>query len=179
MTTYIVAGWPRSGTSREIEALIAGGMTAVWNPHRSKAARWASTMDFKVNDDLYELSSKQYGAAGFPRAYEGKLIKVLGENILRVVPGQYKVVFLTRKPTSIGESYLTAFGRPIDVEDYHERVANLLGTLALRHDMDIHVADFDNVTADPMQHFTNLRDFDWPVGVGKAASVIDPKKVRF
>ena len=106
---YIVAGSQRTGTSMMMQALMAGGLQADFDPSRDQMNAQYGDEDYKPNaGGFYELRKDQYHAVGFPRAHEGKLIKVLNEGVLKIAPRSagdpYRIVFMRRDAEEMRQS---------------------------------------------------------------------------
>ena len=115
MPTYIVGGSQRTGTSMMMQALMAGGLEADYDPNRDRMNDQHGDEHYKPNaGGFYELRREKYQAIGFPRAHEGKLIKVLNEGILKIAPRDpadpYRIVFMRRDPEEMRQSWQAFFG---------------------------------------------------------------------
>ena len=179
-TTYIVSGFMRTGTSMMMAALEAGGLEAVKDGSRDDFNKSHSDDNYKPNiDGLYELDLSKIIKPDFPRQYEGRLIKILSEQINGISPMQYKVVFMLRDPEEIRQSCEAAFNRRIDVTDYQERMQALIRLLRNRKDMEVVVFQYRDVIENPRKYFDMLDFFGWPIDAEMAAAKIDPKLYRF
>ena len=84
---YVVSGFMRTGTSMMMKALEAGGMDASYKQSRDVMKDHYADEYYNPNiGGLYELEKQDYQKWDFPRDYEGKLIKALGE--------LYKILFI-------------------------------------------------------------------------------------
>jgi len=179
---YIVSGYMRTGTSMMMRALEAGGLDAVKNPTREKMNDQYGDKDYKPNPGgFYELQRREYMQFGFPRMYEGKLIKCLHGGLWRMVVGDYKIVFMMRDTEEIRQSYEAFFGNklPPTFEKYEEIMQDSIDMLKNRLDTQIDVFQYREVIKDPMKHFNTLKNQGWPIDTDKAISVIDPSLLRF
>jgi len=176
---YLVSGHPRSGTSMMMQVLEAGGMEAVRNPKRDKFNDQHSDEFYKPNPEgLYELESRQVRRLGFPRGLDGKLIKVVTLNLLYLSVHEYSVIFMTRDPEEIRQSYEAAFGQKIGAPEHIQRwVDEALLLLGNRKDVkQLSIIPYRGFLDTPRPYLESL---GWPIDVGKALSVIDPAKCRF
>ena len=183
MTTYVISGHPRSGTSMMMQAFIAGGMDAVWSQAREALRKWKGDADYDPNSaGLYELSDRQMKLPGFPRMYEGKLFKVMYSGVVHMVPGDYRVIFMRRNWEETRESYRAFFGgqmfNGIDAETFQSIMDDYSGILKERRDMDVTELWYDDVLASPDATFEMLRERGWPINAAAAAQVVDPSLKR-
>lgn len=184
VTTYIVSGYMRSGTSVMMKALVAGGLEAVWDTKRDqKMIDPNSDEQYRVNESLYELADADYARPGFPNQYQGKLIKVLWGWALLMSPGDYRVVFMLREPEEIRQSYRGAFGgrpHPLWGSDFYRwAMASTIRALHRRHDVQITLIWLRRLIDDPLGQFQRLREQGWPIEVFAAAETIDPELYRY
>jgi hypothetical protein len=177
---YVVTGYMRTGTSMMMQALAAGGLTPAFAPERE-------TMNARFGDEhyrpnaggFYEVALSEYEEAGFPLAYEGKLIKVLDWAVARMAPHEYRVVYMRRDPEEIRQSFEAAFGSRLDVSHYEARTARNIALLNNRKDVQLVVCSYRQVIRNPSAHFLGLWEEGWPVDVDAAAAAIDPARCRF
>jgi hypothetical protein len=182
---YIVSGYPRSGTSMMMRALIAGGLDAAHRDTRNAMARRASDDDYQPNpeNELFELHDWEYRAFGFPLAFTGKLIKAVTVHArnLDVVPGGTRVVFMRRDPEEIRQSYLAFFParRPPTVEEIVNDVEWTLRQMRDRRSFDLVEFGYRDVLECPFGHFAELAGRGWPIDPVVAAKVVDPARIRY
>lgn len=184
MTIYIVAGSQRTGTSMMMRALMAGGLEADYDPSRDAMNDRHGDDHYRPNDGgFYELRRDQYQASGFPRAHEGKLIKVLNEGVLKIAPrsqaDRYKIVFMRRDFEEMRQSWVAFFGVGADHPglrgDAQQRMADILGILRLRRDVDVLPLQYRDVVAAPLRTFEALAAIGWPIEPGSAAAEVRPE----
>jgi len=181
MTTYIVSGYMRSGTSMMMHALEAGGLEAAF-ADREYLNRRHGDIHYKPNPDgFYELTRREYSQPGFPRMYDGKLVKVLMGGIPRIAAGDHKVVFMRRDYEEIRQSYEAFFDSKMQLSEdaYYQRVEDTLGILRVRGDVQLDVFNYRAVVEVPLLTFAQLNYNGWPIDGVKAACVIDEKQCRF
>lgn len=187
MTTYLVSGYMRTGTSMMMEALIAGGLEAVYSPERQTLTDQWGGDGYVPNEEYYELPYYRTKVAGFPRMYEGKLLKILYGGISDLAPlsNGLRVVFMRRDPEEIRQSEEAFFKRqkaPLWLCDggYERRMDLAMDHLHNRRDvLSVTELQYRDVLADPLMAFNLLRGEGWPIDVAVAALVVDPAKCRF
>lgn len=177
---YIVSGYMRSGTSMMMRALEAGGLEAVYSKKRDENMnrRWGEP-DFIPNDSYYELEWADYMAPDFPRAYEGKLIKVMRGHLIKIPPGEYRVVVMRRPAREIALSYMAAFGDvPTEVERGFDAAMDTYVSILRdrRSFLSVDEVWFRDAVERPHEVLSRL---GWPIDVEKAASVPARDRVRF
>ena len=182
-TIYIISGFMRSGTSMMMRALEAGGLTAVFNPNRDRMKEVYGDDKYVPNPAFYELSRSEYLRYGFPRGYEGKLIKCLWGGLPKlVVVGDYRVVFMLRDPEEIRQSYEAFFDAEAPMEvlnNYRQVMQDSIGLLNNRKDTAVEVFQYRQVVKAPLPHFERLAQAGWPIDPVRAAAVVDPELCRF
>lgn len=178
--TYIVSGYMRSGTSMMMQALQAGGLEAVY-ADRSFLNKRHGDEHYTPNEEYYELKRENYLQPGFPRMYEGKLLKVLMGGLPKLVAGDYKIVFMLRDFEEIRQSYEAFFdAQPkLDEETYQQRVEDTLGIMRQRKDVYVQPMQYRDVLEEPELAFGVLRGNGWPIDEFAAAGIVDPNKQRF
>lgn len=181
MTTYVVTGYMRSGTSMMMHALEAGGLEAAFSNREHLNTKFGDEHYQPNPDGFYELKREEYQQPGFPRMYEGKLIKMLMGGVPRIVAGDYKIVFMRRDFEEIRQSYEAFFGIPprINAEEYDQRVADTLGILRQRKDVYVQPMQYRDVVEEPELAFGVLRGQGWPIDEFAAAGVVDSAQCRF
>lgn len=182
-TTYIVSGYMRTGTSMMMKCIMeASDLEACYDEERE-------FLNERYGDDYYlpnpggffELARKKVLRIGFPRDFQGKLIKVLYGELMSLVAGDYKIVFMMRDKEEIRQSYETFFkmGSPQSLEHYDELMKDTIERAAIRRDVDIVQFNYSDVINHPKQKFQTLYDHGWPINVRKAATLVDPQLYRF
>ena len=186
LTTYIVSGYMRTGTSMMMQCLVACGMESVHDLRREQMnQRWGDRFYRPNKHGFYEPWYSQLRDPGFPRQYEGKLLKVLwgGLSALVELPGGYKIVFMRRHPEEIRQSYEGFFGKPLRLPSlfhYEERMRYALDYIENRSDMQLSaVFQYRDVVDNPLPAFQKLANAGWPIDPHVAAAQVDPTQCRF
>lgn len=178
---YIVSGFMRCGTSMMMEALEAGGMEAVYSNARTEMMnrRWGGP-DFLPNQNYYELDESDYArTAELGRKYDGKLIKILMDGAIRLPPGEYRLIFMTRPPAEIRTSLIAFFNTDVipDVPKFEASVETAIGILRDRKSFKtVDVVDYRDMLEKPREVLAGL---NWPIDVEAAAKVPTREKARF
>lgn len=207
-TTYIVSGYMRTGTSMMMDALTAGGLNPCAKVKRDMALGKHAGGGYHPNPNgFYELEHSDYKDINFPRKFEGQLIKVLFGGLYKLVPGNYKIVFMRRNQEESRQSYEAFFGQPspkIVGDIYHKHPSgstgpmtidqlnaahqsshfkqimdNCFGIMEQRRDVDITQLNYRDVVENPLKIFQILNQTGWPIDPVKAAGVVDPDLCRF
>jgi hypothetical protein len=178
---YIVSGFMRSGTSMMMRALEAGGLDAVYSTKRDSEmnARWGQP-DYLPNDSYYELDGDDYLRGGLEQRYPGKLVKCLWGGVLRLPPGDYRVVFMRRPAAEIRVSLLAFFGSDYAATQFPDLDKAMDGVIDILRDRrsfrSVDVLHYKDVLANPRKAFASL---NWPIDVKKAAAIPSRDKARF
>lgn len=181
-TTYIVSGYMRTGTSMMMKALEAGGLETAFNPVRDKMNEQHGDDDYKPNvGGFYELHRTEYRQDGFPRMYQGKLLKCLWGGLQKFVVGNYKVVFMMRDPEEIRQSFEAFFNgqAPPTLEKYNEIMKDTIDMLKNRKDTQLTILKYRDVINNPRKEFQKLRDVGWEIDIDKCVSIVKPDLCRF
>lgn len=182
---YIVSGFMRCGTSMMMKALEAGGLTAAYSSERdARMNRQWGDVDkpggYVPNDGYYELDPDDYQAKDFPAAYEGKLIKCLWGGILRLPPGEYRLIFMRRAAREIRTSLLAFFGQPHHFAERPDFDAQMDKIIAIARDrrsfLSVDEIQYLDALMKPEEVFAGL---GWPIDPEKAAAVPDANKRRY
>lgn len=180
---YVVSGFMRSGTSMMMQALIAGGMEAEYRESRDAMKNRFADEDYDPNPHLFELERADYQKPGFPRGYEGKLIKALraGPGRMAVMPGGIRVLVMRRDPEEIRQSYMAFFGRSdFTAEQIDKEMEGHIQAIANRRDSRFMEVWYRSVVENPVPWFERVRKFfGVPLDVRAAAGVVDPKWLRY
>lgn len=181
---YIVSGFMRSGTSMMMRALEAGGLEAVYSKKRDQEmnARWGDA-DYLPNDSYYELDGEDYLRGGLEQRYDGKLVKCLWGGMLRLPPGDYRVVFMRRPAEEIRVSLLAFFGNDgaarqfPDLDKGMDRIVDILRDR--KSVVSVDAVEYRDVLADPCAVFRRLAANGWPIDPLKAAAIPDRDRARY
>ncbi len=186
MFTYIVSGFPRSGTSMVMQALEAGGIELVYSELRDKQMNEAmSDKEYKANPkSLYETPVPLQASPGFPLPYTGKALKVLLPpfgTATTLELGIYVVIIMKRDPEEVRQSFEAFFmprgGKwPFQNRDHYNTLFESgVKLLKLRNDTKVLVWNYKNVISQPLKHFKQV----WNIDAKAAASIVDPELYRF
>jgi hypothetical protein len=180
----IVSGFMRCGTSMMMQALEAGGMKAAYSKRRDDEmnARWGEPA-YKPNDHYYELDADDYLRGDLEQHYPGKLVKCLWGGVLRLPPGDYRIVFMCRPAAEIRVSLLAAFGSDRmtgQIPDLDKAMDTVISILRDRKSFrSVDVIQYRDVLADPHAVFGALAANGWPINVHAAAAIPSRGKTRF
>ena len=182
-TVYIVSGFMRTGTSMMMKCLEAGGMDAVARESRDEMRlKYADEFYDPNNGGLYEIERKDSQHPDFPSQFKGKLIKVLNAGTGRLnVMEKIKVIFMTRDPEEIRQSYEAFFsdeGR-LKNEMIEMAIKKNLELLRNRKDTDVLEFWYRDVVENPRKHFEILKENGWPIDVDKCVAEVDVDLLRF
>jgi hypothetical protein len=184
MTLYIVSGYMRSGTSMMMRCLQAGGMDAVYSPDRSHEMneKWGDDA-YKPTDEYYELYRHEYLENRLQEKYDCRLVKALWGAVLRIPPGEYRVIFMRRPVEEIRSSLLAFFGmdsNPLGWENLDAQLDGVIGVLRDRKSvLSVHEVQYHTVLSDPLEVFKHLHDEGWPIDPWGASAQVNPMKARF
>jgi hypothetical protein len=183
---FVVSGWMRSGTSMLMRALEAGGMDAAYRGSRDEMADRAADEHWhpQHGHGLYELERADYSTPGFPRGYEGRLVKCLRGSPARMswMLGGIRVVYMLRDFEEIRQSYGAFFPAsiPPSVEWLARETDANLTAIGGRDHVDLMTLRYEAVLADPVAELGRVGAFvGVPLDVGAAARVVDPALRRF
>lgn len=180
---YIVSGYPRSGTTMMMAALMAGGLPGEYSTTRNRMSASRADADYTPNPDneLYELDDYVYRSFGFPLAYQGKLVKAVTMHArnLDVNPAGTKVVFMRRNVEEIRQSFGAFFGRAPSREQIENEVAWTLRQMRDRKSIDLVEMWYRDVLSAPYPHMRTLVDLGWPIDAKAAAAAVDPSLLRY
>ena len=192
-TLYIVSGFMRTGTSMMMKALEAGGLDAQYRQSRETMRQRFADDKYDPNvGGLYELEREDYLKPGFPRGYEGKLLKALNMEHARpngvvksfdIMPNGMRVVFMKRDAEEIRQSFDAFFNKQLseeNIEKMNERFKGCLERIRNRKDVvSCHDFWYREVVEKPKKHFQILKDAGWNIDVEKCVKMVKPKFYRF
>ena len=182
---YVVSGYMRTGTSMMMKALEAGGLEAAFNPVREEMNAVYGDEHYKPNPGgFYELQRKEYSQEGFPRMYDGKLLKCLWGAVKRIIDQadiNYKIIFMLRNPEEIRQSFEAFFDGPAEerLKAYRQIMNQTLSIIRGADNAKVLPIVYKRVIRNPIEMFEKIKDFGVPIDVNKAASIVDPKLYRF
>ena len=183
-TLYVVSGFMRTGTSMMMHALDVGGLGAFKRESRDVMKNKHADKHYDPNrGGLYELEPKDYKSFGFPKQFEGKLIKALNHGIPRMAVMEHgiKVVFMMRNPEEIRQSYDAFFAKQLTgIDKYERNMQDILARIRNRKDvLSLDIFQYRDVVRKPLKHFIELSHHRWPIDAWKAAQIIDPKLCHY
>ena len=192
-TLYIVSGFMRTGTSMMMKALEAGGLEAEYKQSRETMRQRFADDKYDPNvGGLYELEREDYMKPGFPKGYEGKLIKALNMEhkqpngvgkSMNIMPDGIRVVYMKRDAEEIRQSFDAFFDKQLpeeQIKTMNERFKRCLERIRNRRDViTCHDFWFREVIEDPKKHFQILKEAGWRIDVDKCVEVVEPKYCRF
>jgi hypothetical protein len=164
-----------------MEALEAGGLQAVYSIKRNEDmnARWGDA-DYLPNDNYYELDAEDYQRGDLARRYDGKLIKCLWGGVLRLPPGDCRIVFMRRPAAEIRVSLLAFFGSDHATTQQGDLDKAMDSVVAILKDrksfISVDELHYHDVLDNPRAAFASL---NWPIDVEKAAAIPQKQKARF
>lgn len=176
---YLVSGFMRCGTSMMCQCLEAGGMEVVRSERRDHINHQASDKHYKPNPiSLYEPDTREFNTPGFPRQYDGKVLKMVAPWLKWLSVHEYKAIFMHRDVEEIRQSIEGAFGtREFTTERIEKAISESVKTLKNRRDVvEIIHANYRDVVENPLAFFESL---DWPLDPDKSASVVDESQYRY
>jgi hypothetical protein len=178
---YLVSGFMRSGTSMLMQALEAGGMAVVKDAQRDQLNAAHSDVQYQPNPvSLYEPTVAHMRHPGFPRMYDGQVVKIVVPFLPMLAVHDYRVVFLRRDAEEIRQSYEGAFGAKLTTAQIDRAVEEGLKTLRNRKDVrDVFELDYAETVAHPGETCYALTQIGWPIDVLAAMAVVDPARYRF
>lgn len=177
--TYIVSGFPRSGTSMMMRALDAGGVRALHSPRRDREVMSVACGEYHPNPhgffELLDLRRCPWHKAA------GKCVKVLSDNIRDLLPeGNYRAVYMVRDPEEIRDSFAGVMSSTPTREafqwlyDYAGRVADDVARLVSKGAEAVQLR-YADVVANPLRELSRL---GWPIDVIASAATIDSALYR-
>lgn len=184
MSVYVVAGWMRSGTSMMMQCLEAGGLQVVYSELRQRAAKARFDGGGFVGNEggYYELTHWEVNSPDFPAKYEGKAIKLVMTQLLRLPayePG-YKVAFMRRDLEEIRQSAQALLRqRQVPAEQLSRNLELIRGILEVRRDVSAVDIEYRKVLDAPEAQLQSLVELGFPIDVSKAAAKVDPTKIRY
>lgn len=178
---YVVAGFMRSGTTAMMQALERGGMHVDRAPRGDPLrALYELSIDQRrhgwYDDDHPERPELPPGER-YPRLHRGHVIKALVGSARYMDPQAepYRVIFMRRSSEEIRASADREFGHPYRVADIERAVESELRRWEMRGDAFVMDAWFEALLERPQVVMQRVRDFGFPIRVGRAAGAIRPE----
>ena len=174
MTVYVVAGFPRTGTSVTVEAVDAGGIPAFTAPSRPNVRE-----GHRSQPDSYWQPPKGWWRNHPPSEAAGHVVKFLlfadGATLPPLDSGRYRVVVLTRDRAEVVASLRRAYGTTSPYS--RSRVIRWAHRIAGRDDVGtVSVLDHRDMMLHPQESFERL---SWPLSASAAAGTVDHTWWRF
>lgn len=167
-----------------MHCLSCGGMDVAKSESRDSIADQHADAHYHPNaSGLWEIPLQEYGKPGWPRQYDGKLIKIMAWGLRQMAAHRYKVVLMQRDPEEIRQSYEAFLGRPHggpwDLSKYQDHMQETQREMESRKDVDFLILDYADVVSDPMRAMSNLAACGWPINAKESAKHVDSKQYRF
>lgn len=196
MTIYIVSGYRRSGTSMMMGALKAG-MTSGAVLYQPGLEKFNQGEGYKPNPDgLWEVGQAYYMRPKFLRIIpDESLVKILYDglpNLPQKIP--YKIIFMTRDEQEIHAScdrvdahlrYQGVSENPptnfnFDVFRPYQQIDidHVLSICDARNDVDLITLPYSDVIERPLDVFSAIKDFGFPLDPSAAAETVKPEFYR-
>lgn len=180
---YIVSGYMRSGTSMMMQALEAAGMQAAHREDRdSQLNALFGRDDYVPNERYMELGFDDFQRPDFVERHAGKVLKCLFGGIMLFPVCPVRILFMRRDVEAIKSSVLAMSGRiPAMIRSpyFQKRLDQAVAALRDRKSViSLTEVCFEDVVADPIRVFKQLKTEGWPIDPYMAARIPDPDKVR-
>lgn len=179
---YIVSGVPRSFTSCMMKALHIGGLPAVKSRQRDNVGRQLSRANYEPNPngELWEPNLEDVTELGFPRQYDGYVIKVLATWLPCLAVHEYRAVFMLRNPNEVYDSFKTMLENSKYTAEFIAREQRE-GMLTLKNRRDVlctSVFQTEQLLSDPLWVFQTLQRDGWPIDPIAASRIVEPRRKR-
>ena len=194
--TYIVTGdGPRCGSSMMMECLQAGGIRLEFDEDCNNSIKRANWDEPTSNPHGYfEITMENQFNMGFPLAlrFSGKAIKVFPPpwgGLLRIIPGNYKIIWMHRKYEDRWNSYFKFhYGAVLDwgqmnnqsfMQYRDARATETLEIMKLRSDCDVIEMQYDRILQTPQEAFEFLAADNYPIDPKLSASIVNSNMQHF
>ena len=160
MTTYVVTGRHRTGTSMMMYAL-SQCIPAVFDMNREEQIR-----SLEINPDYDANPNGYWNVTTYPHDHPDALVKCNVHLWPFVKEGDYKVVWMQRDEEQRKASLMKSFGEadsPRFIEFGESLVPFLNPT----------IINYTDVVLDPLSAFTTLKKNGWPIDPETCASIVD------
>jgi len=179
---YIVSGVPRSFTSCMMRALHAGGLPAVKSQQRDSFGKRLSRTNYEPNPggELWEPNIEDVTELGFPRQYDGHVIKVLATWLPCMAVHEYRAVFMLRNPKEVYESFKTMLENSKYTAEFIAREQQE-GMAWLKNRRDVlctSVFTTEQLLKNPLWVFQTLQRDGWPINPLAASKIVEPRRKR-
>lgn len=178
---YLVSSFYRSGTSMMMRCLEAGGMKIAYTMKQTNHIAFHGYEP--TPDGVYETASHEFRRPDFIQVYDGKALKIPLHTLLDLPKHEYKLLFMLRKPESIRQSMLryspTALFWNEDLTWFYSKtITVLMEELDKRGDFNTLMVQYEDIINDPIEEFTVIYDFGFPIDVKKASKIVDARLER-
>lgn len=181
---YLISNVHRSGSSMMMRCLEAGGMAADYDDSQEELNTLGSAKGYIPNPNGFYALAEDFQRPDFYEAHEGHVLKYPFRNLLTLVGGKYKLLFLKRNPEEIRLS-MQAFAPDrswgedeLLLDDYDQIVDSIIKLSSYRPDIDVIVLEYADIVKDPVAEFTKLRAAGWEFDIEKAAAMVQPELHR-
>lgn len=178
---YLVTSCHRSGSSMMMQCLKEGGL----NPIYDISAESLNNVirDYKPNPEGFYQFTGQVDK-DFYNQFAGNLIKINFRDILKLPVGNYKIVFLKRKPANIRKSMLEwtpyeDWGPNMTLTFFYDKFFNaFFKEVKKRKDIDLIVLNYEDIVSNPQKEFKKLLGKKWKIDIAKCISKVKPELHR-
>lgn len=180
---YLITNLHRSGSSMLMRCLETGGLEGVYDPLANEMNSTAAG-DYIPNPNGFYQFNEEVNF-NFYNNYKGKLIKCYIRNILKLPPGNYKVILLKRNPKEIRRSMeawtpFQSWGFDEAITYFYDEYLDLIiQELKKREDIDLVTLNYKDIVSQPEIEFNKLVKKGWPIDPIKASEMVDPELHRF
>lgn len=184
MTTFIVSGVWRSGTTMMTRALAAGGDIPLL-PLADDVAIRQERIHAKAGYDPQPEGFLETNTIGLQadrsgwwhHLQDGHLFKMSPHGLFRLLPADYRIVYMHRELAELERSWWDTFNNPFSEPELWMG-EDAVAILRQRRDVVVHEVQYAEAVTDPLGTFVRLRDEGWPLDPEKAAAVVDPALYR-
>lgn len=160
MTTYVVTGRHRTGTSMMMHAL-SQYIPAVFDMNTEEYIR-----SLEINHDYDPNPNGYWNVTTYPHEHPGALVKCNVQLWPFVKEGDYKVVWMQRDENQRIASLMKSFG-----DEDSPRFIEIGESLVLF--LNPTILNYTDVVQDPLSAFTTLKNNGWPIDPETCASIVD------
>lgn len=178
---YLISSCHRSGSSMCMQCLKEGGLNPIYDISAENMNNVLG--NYKPNPDgFYQFTGEVN--SNFYNNFEGNLIKINFRDILLLPRGNYKLIFLKRKPADIRKSMLewTPFqdwGNNMTITFvYDVFFKSFFNKILERKDVELIVLNYEDIINNPKKEFKKLFAKGWPIDIIKCASMVKPELHR-
>ena len=153
-------------------------MRAVYDTEEDKLNITFGRDGYQPNPNgFYALSGNEFNRPDFAQEYDEELVKVPAGDVLRLPPGDYRILFMWREPNEILKSMATFTPRAVFMYEpvihfYEQAVASFVARTGAE------IVRYGDVLSDPLSTFAVLAGAGWPIDAAKAAACVDQALYR-